>query len=73
MSTLYTFWDNKIPYRTSVHFLGGLMNSATKACCGVYGAAELGWREQAVRDGAAVDLSTPFCLLEGWMALNPQA
>ena len=32
MSTLfYTFWDTIVPYRTeSVHFFGGLMNSATK-------------------------------------------
>ena len=31
MSTLYTFWDNMIPYRTeSVHFFGPI-NSATKA------------------------------------------
>ena len=31
MSTLYTFWDTIIPYRTEVCPFLGLLNSATKS------------------------------------------
>ena len=45
MSTLHTFWDAIIPYRTeSVHFLG-LMNSATRfGALGGLGSKGLGLR-----------------------------
>ena len=63
MSTLYTFWDTAISYKTeSVHFLVGLLNSATKDTSAVSDMGSLfkdcdafnqpigSWNTSAVRD-----------------------